>query len=166
GADAAAHEHRNVLWTPDDRPDLLSAEEIIEDLRDAWQLDLNIDITQNVDEDGRELGVTPWRCIVRIEGPERTRYAEIVVTAECLLHAEELAYDATIGLLAVDEAGVSEDGEDEPMIVTADRQTPAQLNEFVRSLEPEGGERVSGGNDSGLPAVIGESRVLHGRWLV
>jgi len=53
-ADAAAHEHRNVLWTPDDRPDLLSAEEIVEDLRDAWQLELNVDISRNLDDAGTD----------------------------------------------------------------------------------------------------------------
>lgn len=164
GADSAAHEHRNVLWTPDDRPDLLSAEEIIEDLRDAWQLDLNIDITSNVDEGGRALGVTPWRCLVRSEGPERTRYAEIVVAAECLLHAEELAYDATVGLLAAEETPAGD--EDEPIIVSADRMTPAQLDEFFRSQDqPPSAPRFGGGGAESRVATE-ESRVLHGRWLV
>lgn len=110
GADAAAHEHRNVLWTPDDRPDLLSAEEIVEDLRDAWQLDLNIDITRNIDDNGKELGLTAWRCLVRLEGGDRTRYAEVLLMADCLMHAEELSLDATVGLLAAEPGRIRSPG--------------------------------------------------------
>lgn len=160
GADAAAHEHRNVLWTPDDRPDLLSAEEIVEDLRDAWQLDLNVDITRNVDDGGRELGITPWRCVVRTEGADRTRYAEIIVNADCLLNAEELAIDATIGLLASDETSTSDD---EPMIIVADRMTPAQLEEAVSGEgSPAGGEQPHG-TPVKEPSI--EPGVIQGRWL-
>lgn len=65
GADAATHEHRGVLDTPDDRHDLLNAEEIVEYLRDAWRLVLNIDPDKNVDDDGNDLGITGWRCLVR-----------------------------------------------------------------------------------------------------
>ncbi len=170
GADAAAHEHRNILWTPEDRPDLLGAEEIVEDLRDAWQLDLNVDITRNIDDEGRELGVTPWRCLIRNEAGESTRYAEVVVTADCLLHAEELAYDATIGLLAGDAS--SEDID--PVIVIADRMTPTQLEELLQQRRAEGvpgvpGERGTGADGAGeeMPGAVGlaESRVLMGRWL-
>lgn len=174
GADAAAHEHRNVLWTPEDRPDLLSAEEIVEDLIDAWQLDLNVDITRNLDDEGRELGVTPWRCLLRSGIGGRTRYAELIVTADCLLHAEELAYDATIGLLAAEE---EEEGADQtdPVVVTADRMTPGQLEELLRAHRsggdaPGGGPAGAGvapmGDEVGGGGVgLAESRVLMGRWL-
>ena len=43
GADAALHEHRGVLDAPDERLDLLTADEIVEDLRNDWGLVLNID---------------------------------------------------------------------------------------------------------------------------
>lgn len=154
GADAAAHEHRNVLWTPEDRPDLLSAEEIVEDLCDAWQLDLNIDVTRNLDDNGREIGVTPWRCVVRCDGRERTRYAEFVVRADCLLNAEELAYDAVLGLLASEEA--PEEDQD-TTIVTSDRLSPLQLDELL-----------AGGGGRAAPAKStdsGGADVLLGRWL-
>lgn len=160
GADAAAHEHRNVLWTPEERPDLLSAEEIVEDLRDAWQLDLNVDITRNVDDGGRELGITPWRCVVRTEGDERTRYAEIVLNADCLLNAEELAIDATVGLLAADTHATTDD---DPMIVIADRLTAAQLEEAVSGrVAAEGAEHppIQASADPSL-----EAGVVQGRWL-
>jgi hypothetical protein len=70
GADAAAHEHRTIMVTADDRPDLLTADEIIETLRDEWNLVLNVDPEANLDEEGRELGVTPWRCLVRVGSEE------------------------------------------------------------------------------------------------
>jgi hypothetical protein len=66
GADAADHEHRTVLTTAEDRPDLLTADEIVEDLRDEWNLVLNVDPESNLDEEGNELGITPWRCLVRM----------------------------------------------------------------------------------------------------
>ncbi len=154
GADAAAHEHRNVLWTPDDRPDLLSAEEIIEDLRDAWQLDLNIDPTRNVDDTGQDLGLTPWRCVVRDEAGKRTRYAEVLLKADCLLHAEELAYDATIGLMASAKRRRSEAGM-EPEVIAADRLTPGQLEEAIAEL----------GTDGRAPTVPEHAGVIAGRWI-
>lgn len=78
GADSAAHEHRSVLLMPPDEPQVLGPDEIVEFLRDEWRMLLNIDPETNVDEEGRELGVTPWRCIVRCDppapgdGPEET----------------------------------------------------------------------------------------------
>lgn len=67
GADSVTHEHRGVLEAPDDRPDLRNAEEIIEELIDEWGLVLNIDASTNVDAEGRDLGITPWRCVVRFD---------------------------------------------------------------------------------------------------
>lgn len=69
GVDSVEHEHRSVLAASADNPDLLSAEEIVERLRDAWGLQLNIDSTTNVDDDDNELGVTAWQCVVRCSAP-------------------------------------------------------------------------------------------------
>ncbi len=71
GVDGASHEHRGVLMCPPDQPDMMTAEEIVEDLQDAWRLELNVDRTTNVDDEGKELGVTGWRCLVRL--PPRSR---------------------------------------------------------------------------------------------
>lgn len=68
-ADSATHEHRTVLEAPDGRHDLLNPDEIMEGLRDEWHLVLNIDPESNVDEEGNDLGVTGWRCIVRFDPP-------------------------------------------------------------------------------------------------
>lgn len=68
-ADSVTHEHRAVLDTPDDRRDLLNAEEIVEALRDDWRMVLNIDPESNVDEEGNDLGTTGWRCILRYDPP-------------------------------------------------------------------------------------------------
>ena len=68
-ADAVSHEHRSVLLTPDDRPELPGPEEVTEALVDLWGMTLNIDVERNLDDDGRDLGVTGWRCLVRVEWP-------------------------------------------------------------------------------------------------
>jgi hypothetical protein len=68
-ADSVTHEHRSVLEAADDRPDLLTADEIVEVLRDEWRLVLNIDPETNVDEEGKDLGATGWRCILRFDPP-------------------------------------------------------------------------------------------------
>lgn len=96
GPDAAVHEHRGVLFAPPERPDLMTAEEILESLLDAWRLRLNVDHSANVDDDGRELGVTAWRCLVKqyIHDEEDYRYGEVYLTASCLDEAELLALDA------------------------------------------------------------------------
>lgn len=69
GADAATHEHRGVLDAPDDHPELRTAEEIVEELRDEWHLTLNIDPDTNLDDEENELGITGWRCLVRYDPP-------------------------------------------------------------------------------------------------
>jgi len=69
GADAATHEHRGVLDAPEDRLDLLNADEIVEELRNDWGLVLNIDPDRNIDEEGNDLGMTAWRCLARHETP-------------------------------------------------------------------------------------------------
>lgn len=68
-ADAVSHEHRSVLLTPDDRPELPGPEEVAEALVDLWGMTLNIDVERNLDDDGRDLGVTGWRCLVRVDPP-------------------------------------------------------------------------------------------------
>lgn len=135
GADSFAHEHRPVLLAPDDRPDLLTPEEIVEHLRDEWRLTLNIDPETNVDDDGNELGVTGWRCVVRCfaEDDERPRYADAVLAAPCLRRAEELAFDAADELLpdGVDEW-------EEMTVVAADRVTPERLAEVLGKKKADG----------------------------
>lgn len=125
GADAAAHEHRGVLLAPKERPDLLAAEEVVEELRERWRLLLNIDPESNVDDDGNDLGFTPWRCLVRCaseKNPE-DRYAEILCVADCLRRAEELAMDGAMELLG-------EPGEWSDIVVVAvDRLSPQTLAE-------------------------------------
>jgi hypothetical protein len=119
GADAAAHEHRGVLHSPTDRPSLLSFEEILERLKDDWRLLLNIDPDTNLDQDGQDLGVTAWRCVVRCEWEEvPTRYAEVVMEAPSLRSAEELALDACEILAGTELPELSDE-----VIVAVDRLT-------------------------------------------
>jgi hypothetical protein len=156
GADAATHEHRGVLEAPPERLDLLTAEEIVEELRDDWRLVLNIDPTINVDEDGNALGITAWRCIVRHEPmppddapanaePPPFRYAEVLITADCLNTAEDLALEALDQLLGRSggtpvrgrgEGSKADDPEVEELtpatVVVADRLRPES---FAAALE-------------------------------
>ena len=148
GADAATHEHRGVLEAPPERLDLFTAEEIVEELRDDWRLVLNIDPTTNIDEDENPLGITPWRCIVRHEplpaadAPPNTepppyRYAEVLLTADSLNAAEDLALDALDQLLgksgALEDRGPAEEEEADPTVL---EMTPATVVVSDR-LRPE-----------------------------
>jgi hypothetical protein len=69
GADSVTHEHRSVLEAPHERMDLLSADEIVEELQEEWRLELNVNPETNVDEEGNDLGMTGWRCLVRVDPP-------------------------------------------------------------------------------------------------
>lgn len=70
GVDAAAHEHRSVLWAPEKELRLLNFDEIVEQLRDDWRLVLNIDAETNIDDDEKDLGETGWWCRVRVAVPK------------------------------------------------------------------------------------------------
>jgi len=96
GADAAAHEHRSVLITPKDQPTLLNADEIVEIARESWGLVLNVDPETNLDDEGVDLGITPYRCLLRYESNQspNPKYAEVICTADCLLQAETLSLEA------------------------------------------------------------------------
>ncbi|MFM9995941.1 MAG: hypothetical protein ACKVU4_09080 [Phycisphaerales bacterium] len=135
GADSAPHEHRGVLEAPDDRPDLLTAEEIVEQLRDEWNLTLNVDPEGNTDDEGNDLGITGWRCLVRCIGEEeeRARYADAVITAGSLRRAEELALDAADELRPKDVEEWAES-----LVVSSDRVTPERLTELLGAKIPEG----------------------------
>lgn len=141
GADAAAHEHRSVLVTPEDEPGLLGPGEIVERLRDDWLLVLNVDPDTNVDDEGKELGATLWRCLMRCEfDAGNPRYAEATVRAECLRDAEETAFDAMDDLIH----RKPEDTPTDVVIVASDRIKPEQAgpirSQAKRSSLPGGGK--------------------------
>jgi len=151
GADAAAHEHRGVLAVPVDKPDLLSPEEIVERLKDEWQLLLNVDPDTNLDDDGQELGTVPWRCIIRCEYEDKApKYAEILIEAECLRQAEEVAFDASDAT-----AEPNEPVWDDAIIVAIDRLKPEQMDELVLAA----GKTVPP-PDRGTPGVVHSARWL------
>lgn len=157
-ADAAMHEHRSVLEAPDHRPDLLTADEIVEELRDMWGLYLNIDGDRNVDEAGTDLGTVGWRCVVRAmtEG-EQLRYAEVLLTADHLNQAQELAVEAVERMLTSEPPDAGEAGDDaEPAfdVLNADRIRPEEFPEVL--------------GKAGLPATQADasaSRVWLARWM-
>ncbi|MEO1007849.1 MAG: hypothetical protein AAFX79_04740 [Planctomycetota bacterium] len=178
-ADAVNHEHRSVLLTPEDRPELLGHDEVAEGLVDLWGMTLNIDVEQNTDDDGRELGITAWRCVVRDvdDRPDpkrsRRRYAEVLLTAGSWRDAEELAIQAASQLPerrlqlpkaaaaagdggSTPEADWSPEDADEPFlhVVTADRLTANELRELAGAPIP----------DEAL-AADASGRILRARWL-
>lgn len=151
GADSAAHEHRGVLITPDDRPEALTADEVIERLRDAWDLQLNIDATTNLDADGTELGVTAWQCIVRCSPEDETlpdSYAELLLTAPSLEQAEAVAEEAVASRGGPGAPGATASGGgaggapgvatewEEVDVIRADRVTFEQLDEWLGKDKP------------------------------
>lgn len=149
GADAAAHEHRSVLWMPDDQPSLLGPDEVVEQLRDDWQLLLNVDPDGNVDDDGKDLGITLWRCVARCEF-EKTppRYAEVILRAASLRLAEETTFDA-VAELGGDESDTWQD----VFIVASDRLKPEQIG----ALKGPGKRTKVPGGGSGF--------ILASRWM-
>jgi hypothetical protein len=106
GVDGAAHEHRSVLIVPDGRENVLAAEEIVGYLRQEWRLTLNVNPETNDDDEGNELGVTGWRCVVRfVRGQDApVRYAEVLLWAGNITEAEEMIHTAIEELVGRDEA--------------------------------------------------------------
>jgi hypothetical protein len=147
-ADQVTHEHRAVLDSPDDRPDLLTEEEIVEILRDEWRLVLNIDGEINEDDEHHELGVTGWHCLVRCteDGGTPARYLDVVLTADCLRQAEELALNAAEELLP---EGVEE--WEEATVVASDRLLPERLTELCPASDSS--------------KLLGEEGIKTKRWL-
>lgn len=152
GADSAAHEHRGVLLAPKDRPELLTGEEVVEQLRERWGLLLNIDPETNVDDEGEDLGFTHWRCLARCatEKKPEDRYCEVLLIADRLRRAEELAMESGAELLG-------EPGEwTDVVLVSADRLTPEGFGEAM----------VAAGSRNRLSRkrLSGES-VVSARWM-
>lgn len=159
GADSALHEHRGVLEAPPDRPDLLTAEEIIEELIDLWGLELNIDPTGNFDAEGNSLGITGWRCIGRIlDASNELRYREVILTAGSLDVARELSMDDVLSTEGDELLKRSPQSEaaDEPSsdvhILVTERLRPEELEQAVKALD-------------GPTPDLQQERVWVSRWL-
>jgi hypothetical protein len=139
GPDAAEHEHTSVLDTGPDSAGM-SAQEIIEHLRDHWMLQLNIDPARNVNDNEEELGLTAWRCFVRCypdaQASDEVYYAEVLLVAGSLMDAERFAFEAVSARAAESgatfPAGRSEAPWSELDLVGHDRITPEEL---ARALE-------------------------------
>ena len=168
-ADAADHEHRSILNIPKYDDTLLSIDEIVEDLRDLWRLQLNIDPTVNVDDQGADLGVTGWYCVGRAidpHNPDSRKYAEILVTGDCLDTVEDLVDEALRAHMTEptaekknagnkDGAGSGGNAGTAGMVdaVTCERVTPERFEELVKT---------SGGVTDGK---INANRVHSFRWI-
>lgn len=154
GVADVAHEHRSVLLRQGEG---LGLDQIVEQLIDDWQLTLNVDVQSNVDDRGRELGVTYWRCVVRgrQQAPDESgptgpaeppvQYAEIALTAASYAQAEQLAFDAAEELFCP--------GLEPELLLWADRLLPARFGELIGSTASE------------PPARPVEARIWHARLL-
>lgn len=146
--DGMEHEHRGVLLAPPDRPDLLSGDDILDRLRSWWKLELNIDREKNVDDEGRELGVTAWLCLARcVRGEEGTpaveRFADVFLAADCLESASRLVAEATAK--DPDDAREWDDVE----LLRTDRLMPQEMAEALGQPEPP---------------PLSENRIITVRW--
>jgi hypothetical protein len=99
---------------------MLGPDDVVERLRDEWRLTLNVDTESNEGDDGRPLGVTYWRCLVRRGADEGPSYAEVLLSASSYAEAEQLAFDGAEEM----EGAASDDDWD---LVIADRVTPATM---------------------------------------
>jgi hypothetical protein len=128
GADAAAHEHRAILASSPEHPDLLTGDEILERMRDTWRLVLNVDPESNVDDEGNELGMTNWRCFVRYateQNPDE-RYAEVFLKTDSIRKAEELAQQSIASELESQGEWL------DVVVIAADRMTYDQAEEVFK----------------------------------
>ena len=158
GADAAAHEHRGVIVAPEENQVVLSGDEVIERLRDAWDLQLNVDSTTNLDADGVELGITGWQCIVRCTPKDENApdyYAETLLTAANLAEAEDIAERAVAPQNAAGEQWEQVD------VIRADRVSFEQIEEWLSSGAPGGGA----GSSAARSYSRDKAGLLDLRWL-
>ncbi len=139
-ADSVTHEHRGVLDAPDDRPDLLSAEEIVEVLRDEWQLVLNIDPDRNVDDEGNDLGITGWRVIIRYDPP---------IPEEASTPAGNGSPKRTVEPGTIREAHVTAEGESDDDESDEESETAAQ-GESTEPASDADGERSAAAKGSSM----------------
>ena len=128
GADSASHEHRAILVTSPDRPDLLTGDEIVERMRDYWRLILNVDPDSNVDDEGNDLGITPSRCLVRYASDQipDDKYAEVYLTTDSLRQAEEIAQQGIMSTIEGQGDWL------DVVIITADRLTNEAIKDAMK----------------------------------
>jgi hypothetical protein len=89
--DADGFDVRPVLVLEDEYSP--SLDEMLLQLRQAWDLELNVDPDTNVDVDGRDIGPTLWHAMVIVEPTEPQRasaYASIWATAGSLSEMHDL----------------------------------------------------------------------------
>ncbi len=131
GADSASHEHRSTLITASDRTDLLVGDQILERMRDSWRLVLNVDPDTNVDDEGNELGTTPWRCLARYatdQTPDE-QYIELFLAASSIRQAEELVQQCIGNML---------EGKSEWLdivVMTTDRMSESQFKALSKETK-------------------------------
>lgn len=146
GVDAAEHEHRDTLPNPSGDAGVTTREDIVDDLKEAWRLTLNIDPETNVDDDGAELGLTAWRCLVAM--PTDGRAMEVLLVAGSLAEAQRLALEAVGSEPCPD--GPETTGEDVKPATDAPSPPPPEVYESLRLLPEELATELKAPNAQGL----------------
>jgi hypothetical protein len=142
----------------------------VEQLRDEWRLVLNVDPETNADDEGKDLGVTAWRCLIRCDPLDGTKgekkYAEVILDAENLRAAEETAFEAVDGLR--EDGGLAEEFEDH-VVVSADRLDEEGLRDLLGSTSKSGRKRRTKVGDEAKAgqaiAPLESGTVRRARWL-
>lgn len=92
---------REVLEIEDEQsPDL---QEVLLQLREAWNLELDVDPQDNVDERGRFLGMTLWNAVAIVESATESErgagaYVSVWASAKSLAEVEELVGQVLDGM--------------------------------------------------------------------
>lgn len=83
---------RPVLDTSDDA--LPTLDDVVLELRRRWNLELNVDPESNVDDGGKELGMTLWNAALVVEdsrgATDRSAYMQVWASARSLSQLEQL----------------------------------------------------------------------------
>lgn len=136
--DSVAHEHRSVLLVSETGADgSLAPEDVVDWLVDNWMLQLNIDPRTNVDEQGMDLGHTPWRVVARCVAEEGgpAVQIEVYLVAGCIENAQMLAIDAT-KTIEDPRVTVPVGGWYEVQVPVCDRLTPDSVKALTGAAEP------------------------------
>ncbi len=137
---------RPVLDTGDEfMPDV---DELLMQLRHAWQLELNVDPRTNVDESGRSIGATLWYAVVIVSDssgkPDSGAYVSIWATAGSLLEMERLVEEALAehrewefgDIYTIDRVAFDERPEELSELKPNDRRARVHSMSFDRWNEP------------------------------
>jgi hypothetical protein len=152
---------RPVIEHVDGEPDLM--DELLFELRQVWALDLNIDIDRNVDDAGRNLGLTLWYAEVLLENkqePDLLTYATIWATARSMAQLATMIEQAIarsgpwrfVEFFSVDR--IAHDERPDELVDLPPRRTRAEIH--LMQVDPPSPPEDGGGAESAPKAPPSE----------